>query len=183
MDRADKIKKQRARAFFDELAAGRLALTEDLINQDEFLHAFDATIKAALQSRRDEKVRMFARLLRRGVIECEHQSFDDYEELVNLLSDLSHREWCALILFESHLAGTDPNSEALQRVMSFWKAFVLDLENNLGVSQNEASSFMNRLARTGLYNEITGAYWDYEGGQGITTPKMARFRQMVEADQ
>ncbi|QUT05961.1 hypothetical protein KFK14_00130 [Sphingobium phenoxybenzoativorans] len=180
MDRADRIKKQRVRTFFDELETGAVVLTKDLINDNEFLHSLNATMIAAFRSRREQKIRMFARLLQNGAVEGKAKSPDDYEELLNLLDDLSYREWEALILFKKHLDTTPPDENPLKRVNPIWEVFVADLESILNVEKEEASSFMTRISRTGLYNEITGTYWDYSGGMGITTPKFERFRRLVE---
>jgi hypothetical protein len=177
--RADQIKKERIRTFFDALGNGQVALTPELINSNDFIHSLDATLRAALRSRRAEKIQLFARLLERGMIGNEAQSVDDYEELVGVLDELSYREWQALMLFEHHLANSPSDPNPLARVQPFWKTFVAELEDQLGVHQVEASSFMIRIARTGLYSEITGAYWDYTGGLGITTPKLERLIAIV----
>jgi hypothetical protein len=100
---------------------------------------------------------------------------------VGVLDELSYREWQALMLFEHYLANSPADPNPLARVQPFWNAFVAELEDQLGVQQAEASSFMIRIARTGLYTEITGAYWDYTGGLGITTPKLKRLIAIVEA--
>ena len=107
MNRADRIKKERIRAFFDELATGHVVLTNELIANNDFLHSLDSTMRAAFRTRREDKIRMFARLLVRGAIENKARSEDDYEELLGLLDELSYREWQALLLFDRHL-GSGP---------------------------------------------------------------------------
>lgn len=179
MERAERIKRERIRTFFDELAIGKLTLTQQLVESDDFLHSLDATLRAALHTRRNNKIRMFARLLQRGAVEGLAKSTDDYEELVALLDELSYREWEALILFDAYLDCQPENENPLARVNPFWLQFVSELEAQLGVPAEEASSFMIRIGRTGLFGEITGGYMDYGGGVGITTPKFARFRALV----
>ena len=82
VDKAERMKKERVRTFFDELGRGDVALTEELVQSDDFLHSLDATMRAAFRTRREEKVRMFARLLKRGAIDGQAASLDDYEEMV-----------------------------------------------------------------------------------------------------
>ncbi len=181
MDKADGIKKARIRTFFDELAAGKAVLTPELIEKDDFIHSLDATMRAAFRARRDEKIKMFARLLHHGAIDGGALSPDDYEELVFLLDDLSYREWSALVIFKRLLDSTPMDENPLSRVQPIWPSFIAELHRELAVPDTEASSFMIGISRTGLFSEITGAYWDYAGGLGITTPKFDRFRLLVEA--
>jgi hypothetical protein len=54
----------RLREFFDELGTGEVPLTPDLIESDDFLHCYFATVGAVVKSYRKEKVRYLARLLR-----------------------------------------------------------------------------------------------------------------------
>lgn len=179
MEKAARIKQERAEAFFRELEEGKVRLTKDLLDNNEFLHSLDVALRAAARTRRAEKICMFARLLQRGFLESHATSTDDYEEMVSLLEDLSYREWQALLLFEGFLTATQPNDNPLARVQAFWNEFVILLESDIGVPKLEASSFMIRIGRTGLFQEITGAYWDYSGGMGILTPKFDRFRMLV----
>lgn len=180
LHQAGKIKESRTREFFDALGEGRITLSQELIENNDFIHCLDTTLRAALRSRRNEKIRLFARLLQNGMMDAQADSVDDYEELVGLIDDLSFREWEALLIFERHLSAVEPDPNPLARVNQIWDEFVDDLNRILGVHKEEASSFMNRIARTGLYNEITGAYWDYAGGLGIVTAKFARLRKIVD---
>lgn len=183
MDRVDGIKQRRLKVFFEALKEGKVHLSAELIDSDDFIHCFDATLRAAVRARRDEKIRLFANLLDRGLVQEKTKSIEDYEDLIGVLDDLSYREWQALMLLDGYLASAAPHDNPLQRVMSFWDEFVRDLEAQIGVDAGEASSFMNRIARTGLYNEITGMYWDYMGGKGMPTPKLRRLKQLIETSE
>lgn len=181
VDNVERMKKERVRIFFDELARGEVALTENLIQSDDFLHSLDATMRAAFRTRREEKIRMFARLLQRGVVEGQVDSLDDYEEMVGLLDELSYREWQALLLYQQFRDQSVFDADPLKRVLSFWFRFVARLETEQGVDPAEASSFMNRISRTGLYGELVAAnFGGYMGGVGATSPRFERFLRLVE---
>jgi len=180
MDRVEHIKQKRLRVFFDALKDGNVQLSPDLIDSDDFVHCLDATLRAALRARRDEKIRLFATLLHQGIVEQKIRSAEDYEDLVGVLDDLSYSEWQALLMLDRYLSETPLDDNPLKRVSLVWDEFVAKLERELGVAPVEASSFMNRIARTGLYNEITGMFWDYEGGKGMPTPKLTRLKELLD---
>ena len=73
------IREKRLRIFFDELGSGRIELTQNLIASEDFLHCYFATVKAALNSRREEKIRMFARLLKSYTLPNSFSGTDEYE--------------------------------------------------------------------------------------------------------
>lgn len=180
MDHVDRIKQKRLHAFFEALQQGDVQMTTDLLANDDFLHCLDATLRAAVRARRYEKISLFARLLDQGFVRGKARSVEDYEDLVSVLDDLSYREWQALLLLDCYLADAPPADNPLLRVSAVWDRFVADLDTELCVEPAEASSFMNRIARTGLYNEITGAYWDYTGGKGAPTPKLSRLKELLQ---
>lgn len=88
--RAGEIREKRMRTFFDELAKGTCEITEELAATDQFLHCYFATLTAALRTNRQDKIRMFARLLRTLPQEGEPDDIVDmYEEELRLLDSLS----------------------------------------------------------------------------------------------
>ncbi|MCD4780782.1 MAG: hypothetical protein K8S27_09590 [Candidatus Omnitrophica bacterium] len=88
--RADEIKKDRLLTFFDELAKGEIALKPELINSNDFLHCFFATARAALNSRRKDKIEMFARLLNDFISSNFLTNANEYEEFLSMLDELNH---------------------------------------------------------------------------------------------
>ena len=63
----EKIREERTREFFDELGKGNIIVDSSLLESEDFLHCYFATVKYALNSRRREKIKMFARLLKSSV--------------------------------------------------------------------------------------------------------------------
>jgi hypothetical protein len=95
----EEMLRERSRAFFDELAIGERYLTKELIQQEDFLHAFFATRQAAMRCRNREKIRRFARLLLTGI--KENRLDDTLEEFISILNDLSTRELEILRILKS----------------------------------------------------------------------------------
>jgi hypothetical protein len=60
----DAIYADRLRTFYTELADGEHELTPGLIDSEDFLHAYFATVQAAARTKHRDKIRAFARLLR-----------------------------------------------------------------------------------------------------------------------
>lgn len=181
MGRIQEIREYRTREFFDELAAGNSELTEEVIQSEDFIHCFLITAKAALNTRRREKIRLFAKFLRATAKESTPRNTDDFEDLLSVLDDLSYTEWLALVSLSQF--STEPRvlgENDLQWSRRFWGDFISDLSTRLNIPGEEACSFMNRISRTGLYDQIVGVYWDYEGGVGMVTPKFFRLQKLLE---
>ena len=59
------LKLNRLKCFFDELNSGNVELTDDLIEQNAFLSAYFSTVHYIVRTRSDEKMRNFARILKK----------------------------------------------------------------------------------------------------------------------
>lgn len=94
----ENIRKDRAREFFDELGKGAVQLTPEIIESEDFLHCYFSTVRAALNSRRREKIRYFARLLTSSINSSEISTVDEYEEYLSILDELSFRELGILVV-------------------------------------------------------------------------------------
>lgn len=179
--RADEIKSDRLKVFFDELAQGKRELTDELIQSDSFLHAYFCTLRAAMNSRQHEKIQNFARLLDSSLDPTLHVSEDEHEEFLTLLEEITLREFAILRdLRNRELAHPRQEGEnALQRAWRYWKDFRAATVETYGVPDESFNAFMARLERTGLYLRITGNYLDYSGDIGTTTPLLARVIALV----
>ncbi len=167
------IREDRAREFFDELARSNLALSEEQMAQEDFLHAYFATAKAALNTRRREKIRLFSRLLANYLSGKSFETTDAYEETLGVLDDMSLREFQVLLILDrfekAHPRRTDENP--LQGATRFWGSFLDAVEAEASLRREDIPSFLERLNRTGLYQTFVGGFWDYTGDKGHLTPK------------
>ena len=175
------IREDRARSFFDELSKGNVFIDESLIENEDFIHAYFATTKMALNSRRREKIKMFARLLKSSIIgNGPKDSSDEYEDFLKILDELSYRELQALAIMDG-FSDTPRTAEHndLTWTNTFWDKFVNMVELELKIPSEEISDFMNRISRTGCYEMFTGSYFDYTGGKGKLTPIYHRLKKFI----
>lgn len=175
------IRNERLETFFDELSRGNIELTKEVVLSEDFLHRFFITTKAALNTRRREKIRMFSRLLLSSVANIESTEEPDiYEDFMKMLDELSFRELRALsILNDFSDFPRSPSQNDLQWTSTFWDAFEARAAAELDLPREEVSDFMNRIARTGCYEMFTGGFMDYSGGLGVLTPTFRRFKSIV----
>jgi len=176
------IREDRARTFFDELAARDFPLTEREIQSEDFLHAYFATCKAALNTRRREKIRLFAQLLHSYAFK--DTEFEEFEEHLSILDGLSYREFQILVTLKRYEEAnpSKPEGESeLQRANSFWQDFQSECAAKLKIPADELSGVLTRLNRTGLYQTIVGTYFDYTGDRGRLTANFYRFIAQLKA--
>ena len=181
MKTLEHIQRERTMAFFDELAKGDVIVDEELLKSEDFLHAYFATTKYALNTRRREKIEMFARLLKSSLTEKDISNIDEYEDFLKVLDELSYRELLALRILDKY--SSTARSEAqkdLKWTNQFWDKFEEDITNELKIPKDQIASFMDKIARTGCYEMFTGAYWDYTGGKGKLTSMYWRLKKFIE---
>ena len=179
--RADEIKGDRVKVFFEELAQGKRELTDDLIQTEDFLHSYFCTLRAALNCRQREMIKNFARLLDSSLDPMLQVSSDEHEELLTILEEITVREFAILSdLRNRELAHSWKEGEnALQHALRYWGEFKTTIVEAYDVPAESFNAFMARLERTGLYLRITGNYLDYSGDIGTTTPLLARLILLV----
>lgn len=176
----ERIRSERQRELFDALDQGGIQLTDELIQQEEFIHAFLATARAADRTRQRQKIRHFAQLLRALACRKDELDVDEHEGLLRVLEDLSPREFAGLVLLRQHEhAVARKNGETTpQWIFHFWEDAKHDLEQKLGIPSAELEGFLARLSRTGFYRREIGFLSEAEE-IGCTTPNFTRFLSML----
>ena len=181
MQSLENTRRERIITFFDELEKGDVLVDEALLESEDFIHCYVHTIRLALNTRRREKIRTFARYLKNSLHEPRPTDIDEYEEFLGILDDLSYRELQALdILDEFSDRPRERNMNDLEWTNSFWGEFESRLCDRLSIPRAEIVPFMNRLARTGCYEMITGTFLDYSGGRGLLTPIYGRLAEYIK---
>jgi len=176
----ERIRSERQRELFDALDQGGIELTDELIEQEEFIHAFLATARAADRTRQRQKIRLFAQLLRALASRKDGLDVDEHEELLQVLEELSPREFASLVLLRQHEQAVARNSGETtpQWIYRFWEDTKDDLEQKLGIPSAELEGFLARLSRTGFYRREIG-FLGEANEIGCTTPSFARFLSML----
>lgn len=174
------IRDERSRIFFDELANTSKPLEPAILESEDFLHCYFSTAKYALNSRRREKIEMFARLLKSSLSDSGPRDIDEYEEFLEILDDLGIRELRALVILDtfSDRPRTAEHND-LQWTETFWDEFRERVVQELSIPEVEVSDFMNRISRTACYEMFIGSYLGYVGGKGKLTPTYRRLEQFI----
>ena len=187
MIKIENMQRERFWVFFDELAKGSRDLTESMVQEEDFLHAYFCTLKAAINTRRKEKIRLFARLLLSATIE-KSLSDDTYEEFLDILDGISFRELHILLLLkyyeDSHPREIIENGvmeNDMQRANRYWDSFEKEVEYKLGLNTEELKSALNRLRRTGFFDFLTG-FLDMSGKEGKLSPVFTQFTKWIQVN-
>jgi hypothetical protein len=171
---------KRRRIFFDELAAAELPLTEEMIENEDFLHFFFATEQAAERARREEKIVYFARLLA-SAFSGTYSDLDEYEEFFSILEDLSYRELRLLILLRDvskEHAGAARGSRS-EPPVRMWEDYLARVESEMRIARDEVVGLLTRASRSGCVKEISGTRLGYAGGQFELTPLFDRLAAAI----
>jgi len=182
--RVDEIRSDRLRTFFNELAIGKIELSEGLIESEDFLHCYFCTLRAVLNSRRREKIQMFAKLLTSSVRQPDLDLGEEFEELLNVLDMVTLKEFGVLsdlYKFERQHPPTEDEHE-VTNARRYWDKFRKEVSLKYSIAESEFTPFMARLERTGLYLRITITVMDYDGDMGRTTPLFSRLIQLIELE-
>ena len=179
--RAQEIGAERARVFFEELAQAQAEITAEIIESEDFIHRFVITAKAAVNTRRQEKIRLFARLFSSSMGDEPGVNTDKYEEYLAILDELSYREFVILSTLERY-ESRFPKQESgngLTRCSRFWADFLAELEQITGLQKDEINAMLSRLNRTGCYSTFTGTYLNYSGDRGQLTDLYFKLKRLL----
>jgi len=170
--RVKEIRFERSKTFFDELEKGLIQLDDETIKSEDFLHKFFISYKAAINTRRRKKVKMFSNLFKSSLLKTDVNNVDTFEDYLKILDELSYREIQALNILDSfYSTPRDPDDSDLKWTVKFWNEFVSKLSTDIEISPKKVDSFMIRVSRTGCYELFTGKYVSGDtGGRGILTP-------------
>ncbi len=154
--RAAEIRADRLRTFFDELAAGDIEFTEELVETEDFLHCYTRTVRAVENTRRREKIKLFARLLGNSMSTTLVSDPDDYEFLLSIVDELSLRELAVLQAIELYENRYYKHGKFSNENRSHEGVLQTVVEEYLGLEEGqlpdeELMGIVIRLNRTGCY--------------------------------
>ena len=171
--RIQSIREERAREFFDELSTGDVELSENLVESEDFLHCYFSTATAALNTRRREKIKLFARLLKSSVKPGNFVDTDEFEEYLGILDDLSYREIEFLAMLDT-----------IQNDIGQMNEEELDgkLEETAGRKMEDVIPSLARLSRTGLVEHYPpAALLDETASHGKLTSRYFKLKGFIGA--
>ena len=167
-------RERRLYVFADELTLLHLNPTEDEVKTRQFAEAFGATARRVLDTEREEKIRLFAKLFASYVSHGEYSSatFDEFDEELSIVEEISYREFRLLLILHKYEVQRPlmANENQVMRTAESWPAFRVEAASELDISEDVLDAMLQRLVRTGLYQIITGTYFDYHGNRGYLTP-------------
>lgn len=181
-ERKQKADEKRKRTLLKELYEGRQELTEELIQQEDFLFAIEAVARASLRARRDEKIHLFARLLL-NACQDDNLGSDAFDEYLNILDSLTIRELKVLKLFKIHQENftADYLNNPQVDKQPYWEAFSKEAEKQLNIPKEHLTSILASTSRTGLFELYPVGSLSGRGvfGSGQTTPRFEDFKKWI----
>jgi len=183
----DSLLKRRQNAFFEELKAKPNMLTEDVVKSEEFVHKFLITYKAVVMTHKAEKIKYLAKLLKSSTISENDIDVDEYEEYLNIITDLSYRELQILSIIDKNYKldpePSKPTAPSMNADKTEWRGRFFaknkhDIQKELGVRSQEIDDVLIRISRSALYKQI--GYTAGENGDGVLTPLFYRIKELIE---
>jgi len=174
------IRKHRLHIFFEELSNGNAELTEDIIENNDFLHAFFSTINYVFRTRSDDKIKRFARILKNYSLGF--ATITEFEDFTSIFNELSDREFTILVIkyhYEQLYLNKETQMNPAQKTNLYWEDFKKEIFRTLNISENELDPMLVRIQRTGCYNKHKG-YWDNGPNErGNTTVLFTRLYELI----
>jgi len=175
------LKSNRLKIFFDELNAGEIELTDDIIEQNDFLSAYFSTINYIIRTRSDEKIKCFARILKK--LNSGNIDINEFEDFTSIFNELSEREFAILIIKYQFEQNNEKNTKELnpaQLTASYWDDFKSEVCLKIGLPEKELDPMLVRLQRTGCYNKHKGYWEDGSNERGDTTELFKRLYELID---
>lgn len=176
---SEKISKNR-QLFCDRIMALGFSVTREQLNDVAFLTEFQNTIEVIDRLATNEKIIFFANLFHNSFSGKDKFDYDEYEELLRSLSQLSKSEICLLIDFwrANQLHKQDKNNPAFRTSWDRFAAICFDK----GIDKERLVVKMTAISRTGLCKEDTGTRFDYAGGMFFPTPLLDDLISKIQSD-
>ncbi|HKJ77522.1 MAG TPA: hypothetical protein VKA64_10005 [Gammaproteobacteria bacterium] len=152
------------------------AVDKSFLESEEFRDLSLRAFEAASRTRHEEKVRWYAKILRKEV-STDGLRDDSAEAYINTLADLTLREiLVAQALWNQQgLAQRNHGENDLQFATRMgWENLSDECP---GISPEDLPFCLSRLERAGLVREVVGTFLDYEGGVFVVTYAFEKLMQ------
>lgn len=179
-ERQTELMKARLEALADELTRQGYAPSEDNISRDnDLLHAFIVAARVTVGTRREEKIRLFGRLLSNYALGRESMSCDKFEYMLKIVDELCIEEFRVLRFLRNAETEANRSHDSHPWRQPVWEEFMRITSDQAGISTENLPGFLSRLTRTGLCAPVIGTYVDFTGGQYYTTPMLDELLKAV----
>ena len=176
---SEKISKNR-QLFCDRIMALGFSVTREQLHDVAFLTEFQNTIEVIDRLATNEKIHFFANLFHTSFSGKDKFDYDEYEELLRSLSQLSKSEICLLVDFwrASQLQKQDKDNSPFKTSWDRFAAICFDK----GIDKKRLVAKMTAISRTGLCKEETASIFDYSGGVFFPTPLLDDLISKIQSD-
>ena len=163
------IRIKRTQIFFDELSKGNIELTNEAINNEEFLHSYFSTRKAAANTYRKEKIETFARLFKNSIIENKVEETEEYEDYLKIVEQLSYKDMQLLIEVKNFEIAY-PDKRAKEQNVGFvepmdvlpnWHEEMFEIMARVNLSEPDFKLKLYRLQSMGLFERSIAVKNEY----------------------
>ena len=157
-------------------------ITMDEVRDIDIIMEFAKTIEVVNRLILDDKINIFAKLLKSEIL-SENRNPDEFEELLNKLNILSLREMGllhSLYLVEREKMICNSNGEKVFNPSTTWKTFVEKAKVDFGFNETEITSYMLGIMRTGFCMAETKSGLSQYGMTMYTTPLYEKLIQRIE---
>lgn len=183
-ERVKEIRYKRTKQFFSELGDGEVELDEGTIESEDFTYAFFQCYKYAINSRRSEKVQLFARLLKVGIRKGLEDNYDEFEEYSKNLDQLSYREITVLhIVSEIYKKFQPPpkdTSDYIDWLNRYQDELINEIASQCDIRPELIPSTIESISKTGFLRRASGTPDRGEGGYSMKTLSIISERQIYE---
>ena len=183
-DRVKEIRYERTNQFFTELGDGEVDLDEGTIESKDFTYAFFQCYKYAMNSRRSEKVKLFARLLKAGINKGLEDNYEEFEEYSKNLDQLSYREINVLyILSEVHDNHQPPPNDAndyIDWLNRYQNKVIEEIATKCNIKPELIPSTVESISKTGFLRQASGTPERGKSGYNMKTMSTISERQIYE---
>lgn len=183
-DRVKEIRFERTRQFFSELGDGKVEIDEGTIESEDFTYAFFQCYKYAINSRRAEKVHLFARLLKAGIKNGLEDNYDEFEEYSKNLDQLSYREITVLhIVSETHEKFQPPphdTSDYIDWLNHYQDELINEIASRCNIRSELIPSTIESISKTGFLRRASATPERGDSGYSMKTMSTISERQIYE---
>lgn len=115
--------------------------------------AIDASLETSINNIQEKRTKLLKNTIN-------DENTDNFEEYLKILDELSYKEIKALIILDSFYKTIQTKEQNdLQYISVFWDKFTKKINEDLEIPYDEIEPYMNRIARSGCYELITGNYF------------------------